>query len=399
MPRDFLEESYVPQTMKSQPRDFLLNEQDETIGQAAKLAPFRIGEDVAQAGYQALQNAPEYLETAKTEVPGFFNPVNFIGHPIERGKQSLAGLVELLHGVVNLPRNVADYSANRLNLIPKEWAENVPYIGDIQPALNELLGKPQRPGDKLSRGLVRNALAIAPTAKAASILNPLNLTAKNIAKDVLKTREKNISNYGQRYRNLWNEAEGKGFGDALSNVNIDIPTIGKYSPSKSIKGILDFDINPTLENAHAAKSDLLRIKRDLEKQTTLRTAERQQLKAVNEGIDSINKNMFKEPSGEINQSLVNKYQKIQEGYKNEVLPYKNKAIGEYMRGELSPDEFINSLSKKAFYAKRGKYHRALKIRKGIKNHPYLTGLGTGGVLGSIGTGIYNELFGSNSNKK
>lgn len=395
-PRDFLDDDYHPMPQEFSPRDFLNDDQEESFGEAAKYAPLRLGEDIYNAGYQGIQNIPEYWEKAKTEIPGFLNPMNFLQHPIERGKQSLAGLLELAQGINHAPRNIAQYAANRLHLIPQEWANKVPAAPSLDEGIEEYLGQPKNPGDALSRGLMRNANLIMPGAFAAKALNPLNLTAKNIAKDVLNTREKNIGKYNRNYENFWNEAENKGFGNALYDIDIDIPTISKYSPNKSIKGVLDFDTNPTLQNAHSAKSDLLRIKRGLDKQTTLRTAERQQLKAVNNAIDSINNNMFKEPSGKINKLFSDKYQKIQEGYKNEVIPYKNKAIGEHLRGESSPEELVNSLSKKSFYAKRGKNHPAMRIRKNIKGHPYLSGLGVGGALGGLGTSLLYELFGKGS---
>jgi 4-diphosphocytidyl-2C-methyl-D-erythritol kinase len=103
--------------------------------------------------------------------------------------------------------------------------------------------------------------------------------------------------------------------------------------------------------------------------------------------------MFKGPDGKIHEGMKQKYGELQEGYRNEVVPYKNKAINEFMRGESSPDELVNSLSKRAFYAKRGKYHNAMRMRKLVKSHPYLAGIGTGSALGAGALGFYNELFG------
>jgi hypothetical protein len=391
-PRDFLEGSFGSTKQNYQPRDFLeTGLPEETFSQSAKYAPFRVGEDLINAGRGALENAPDYWERGKTEVPAFLNPINGLRHPVTRSKNVIAGLAELGHGILNTPHDFANYLENRLNLLPRGWSDKVPYQDDISGALDQFTGKEMNPGDSLTRGIVRNAANIIPVTKAASVLNPLNLTAKNIAKDVLKTRERNIGNYGNRYENLWKEAEGKGFGDALYHIDIDMPTIKKYSPNKSIKGLEDFDANPTLQNAHAAKSDLLRIKRDLDKLTTLRTAERQQLGAVNNAINSINENMFKEPSGKIHEGMKQKYGELQEGYRNEVVPYKNKAINEFMRDEASADELVNSLSKKAFYAKRGKYHTGMRLRKLIKSHPYLAGIGAAGALGA--GGLFEEIFG------
>lgn len=391
MAKDLFEES----NNSAQPsgRDLFEENEPESLGQAALMAIPRIGEDLYRGAYNAFQSSPEYLDAAKTEVPALLNPLNGLRHPKSRVKNVIAGLAELGHGVLNTPHGVANYLENRLNLLPKGWADKVPYQEDISGALNQFTGHEMNPGDALTRGLMRNALAIAPATKAASVLNPMKLTYKNLAKDVLKTREKNIGEYGNRYEGLWKEAEGKGFGDALYDIDIDMPTIKKYSPNKGIKGLEDFDKNPTLQNAHAAKSDLLRIKRDLDKLTTLRTAERQQLGAVNNAIDSINKNMFKGPDGKIHEGMKQKYGEIQEGYKNEVVPYKNKAINEFMRGESSEKELINSLSKRAFARKRGKSHPRIAIKNKLNNLPYLKGTGLMGLGGLL----YKEVFGNRSN--
>ncbi len=361
---------------------------EESLGHAALMAIPRIGKDILEGAYGAFQKAPEYTEAAKTEVPGILNPLNALMHPIQRSKQALAGALQLGQSINHAPRALAQYAANRLNLIPREWANKVPAAPDLSPAIENYLGNPANPGDALMRGAVRNADVLLPATKATSALNPLNLTAKNIAKDVLKTREKKIGQYGKRYQALWQEAESKGFGDALYNIDVDLKTIKKYSPNKGIKGLEDFHKNPTLENAHDAKSDLLRIKRDLDSLTTLRTAERQQLAAVNDAINSINNNMFRGADGKIHEGMKTKYGQVQKGYKNEVIPYKNRAINEFIRGESSPEELVNSLSRRAFSAKRGEYHKALKYRKAFKDHPYLNSLG---IVGAAAL-LLNKLF-------
>lgn len=392
MAKDLFEES--SNQAKPSGRDLFEEAEPESLGHAALLAIPRVGEDLYRGAYNAFQSSPEYLEAAKTEVPALLNPINGLKHPKSRVKNAIAGLAELGHGVLNTPHGIANYLENRLNLLPKGWADKVPYQEDISGALDQFTGNEMNPGDALTRGLVRNALAIAPATKAASVLNPMKLTYKSLAKDVLKTREKNIGEYGSRYEGLWKEAEGKGFGDALYDIDIDMPTIKKYSPNKGIKGLEDFDKNPTLQNAHAAKSDLLRIKRDLDKLTTLRTAERQQLGAVNNAIDSINKNMFKGPDGKIHEGMKQKYGALQEGYRNEVVPYKNKAINEFMRGESSEKELINSLSKRSFARKRGKSHPRIGIKNKLNNLPYLKGTGLMGLGGLL----YKEVFGNSPSK-
>src|SRR5258706_8712839 len=392
MPTDFLNEDQPAQStsMGRSPRDFLNEDQgrQESLGESIGYAIPRMATDVAKGAYAACQSIPDYLKAAKTEVPGILNPLNF--HPLHNLAQAGAGLTELGHNVLNAPRGIADYAANRLNLIPNSLAEKVPYQKDISGDINQAFGAPKYAGDSLIRGATRNALNLMGAGKVADVLNPMNLTAKNIAKDVVNTGETNKKLYSGMYKGLWNDAEQKGFGDALYNVDLNVPVIKKYSPAKGIKGVLDFDNNPTLQNAHAAKSDLLRIQRDLNKLPTLRSAERQQLKAVSEGINNIQNNMFKDSSGKVDNAMLDKYQTIQRGYANEVIPYKNKAINKFKRNEISAPELVNSLSKGEFAAKRGEFHPEIKWRNAFKDHPYLT---IGGV-GGLGAMLYNGMIGN-----
>ncbi len=367
--------------------DYLADPEQESYGKRLIKAPYKVAEDLYKQGAGFVKNIPTYAEQAKTEIPGLFD----WGHPQERGKQALAGLAEMGHGLMNAPRGIADYTANRLNLIPEQWAQNVPKPRDISQELEMFAGQPKNPGDALLRGTARNALSIVPAGKAVSALNPMKLTPKSITKDILKSREKNMTSYGKQYEKFWNQAEKKGFGNALYDVDMDMKSLKKYSPKDSIEGVLDFNTNPTLQNAHKAKSDLLRIQRELKKKTTLTTAEQKQSKAVNEAIDSVNNNMFKEPSGKINKKFADKYAEIQHGYKNNVIPYKNKAINEYLRDEISEKELVNSLSKRAFARKKGKEHPEMKRRQMMQDHPYITG---GAGLTGLGW-LYKQMFGDN----
>jgi len=157
-PRDFLEDDYNPTKQSYHPRDFLESEEpEETLGQAAKYARFRVGEDLFNLGKHALENTPQYLEKGRTEVPGFFHPKNWLGHPLQRGSQALAGLLELGEGINHAPRNIAQYAANRLHLIPKSWADKVPAAPSLHEDIEKYLGSPANPGDTLARGLTRNA--------------------------------------------------------------------------------------------------------------------------------------------------------------------------------------------------------------------------------------------------
>lgn len=362
--------------------------QQEGLGKSLAMAVPRIGEDIYRGGMEFIKDIPGYWKSAQTEIPGAFETLK--AHPGHALMQALAGSQELINNLAQTPKGIFSYGENRLNLIPHGISDFVAKHSpeDTSEAIHHLFGEPQYAGEKLIRGAGRNALNALVLGKAASTLNPMKFTYKNLAKDVIDTRKNNINKYGNLYNDLWRDAEQKGFGDALYNVDIDMPTLKKYSGDRSIKGVVDFNENPTLENAHAAKSDLLRIQRDLNKLTTLRTSESQQLHAANSAINSIKENMFKDPLGHIDKNMLDRYERTQTGYKNEVVPYKNKAINDFLRNETSEEELINSLSKRAFARKRGKFHPRIGIKNKIKKHPYLTGAG----LGGLGTLLYKEMF-------
>lgn len=383
MPIDFLSDNNTA----TQGRDYLASmPENESLSESFGKAIPRMWEDATKAGFNFIKDIPGYVESAKTEAPGALNVLK--NHPLHAAGQAGAGLAEFGQSLLNLPKGIADYASNRLNILPKSVAEHVPSIGDQSSNIDSAFGQEQYPGDALLRGLGRNAFNIAGAGKIASAINPLNLTSKSIAKDIIKTSEQNKNIYGEKYKNFFNEAENSGVGNALYDTNIDLATIKKYSPNKSISGIVDFVKNPTLQSAHNAKSDLLKIQRELDKKTTLNSAERKQGKAVKNAIAELQNNMFKYDAGNIHHGLLDKYNQIQQGYSSEVVPYKNKDINAFKRKEISARELINRLSHGEFMAKRGEFHPALKYRKLVK--PALIGAGALGV----GNKLYSTSMGT-----
>jgi hypothetical protein len=359
----------------------------EGLGMAAAKVIPRIGEDILRGGMNFLKNIPQYAESAKTEIPGVFSALK--QHPGHALAQGAAGLAELGHNVLNTPRSIAEYGANRLNLLPQSFPEKIPAQKDISGDINQLFGQPKYPGEELIRGSARNALNLTGAGKLASVFNPANLTAKSIAKDIINTANKNKEIYSNRYNNLWKQAENKGHNDVSHIVDkIDYKTLKKYSPKESIEGVTDFVNNPSIQSAHNAKSDLLKIQRDLRKTVTKNTAQRKHSDAVNKAVDAIKNNMFKNEQGVIDKDLKNKYNNVQTGYRKEVVPYYNKNISEYKADKMSEKELVNALSKGEFMRKRGKFHPAMGIRKMI-----LPGLSVIGGLGAAGL-IYNNMMGN-----
>lgn len=394
MPRDFLSDEITTEEPDKLPgRDFLNEDEESKEGYASKI-PKAINTligDAAHGGMNAIKSVPGYYESAKTEIPGALKTL--INNPSHAGKQALAGLTELGHNTLNYPHDISEYVSNRLNLIPQSFADKVPYQKDISEDINSLFGEQKYPGDALLRGVPRNLTNILGAGKLFSLANPLKLTNKSISKDVVKTGEKNQKVYSKLYDNLFEEAHDKGYGDmSFVKPNIDLNTIEEFTPNKKIVGLKDFNETPNIENAHRAKSDLLKVQRDLNKKSFLNEGEKKQYTAVNNAINNLQQNMFKDSKGIVNNSLLDKYGKIQKGYSQEVVPYKLPIFGKYKRKEISPKKFVNALSEGEFMQKRGSSHPRIAIKNKIS--PTLKGAG---AL-SIANYVYNKL-GDNENNR
>jgi hypothetical protein len=142
------------------------NRRKDNLLESAIMAPIRIAADTLGGAYNAASKIPEYWQKAKTEVPAFHNPINAIKHPLHRAGQALAGALEGAQAINHLPRDIAEYGENRLNLLPKGWAQKVPVAPDITGAIENTFGQPKYPGEALARGAGRNVLNGAALASA-----------------------------------------------------------------------------------------------------------------------------------------------------------------------------------------------------------------------------------------
>lgn len=243
---------------------------------------------------------------------------------------------------------------------------------------------------------LKNALSDIPgSIDSIKKLNPLNLTNKNISKDILDTRNQNISRYTDLYDDLFKKAKDNDVYNSYflkqASKDINFPALDKYTPSKKLSAVNDFINNPNVETAHMAKSDLQKIVKDLNMKTSLIGGEKKQYQAAKDAIDKIDNSMFKDDFGNINQELSDRYKTISSGYKREVGPYKDKNIIKFMNQEISPSELVRALSKGKFMAQRGEDHPELAMRKLVK--PYGTAILGGSTalgLGDLLAHLYNK---------
>lgn len=237
-----------------------------------------------------------------------------------------------------------------------------PSIQQMPQMANTFLG--QLPKDVNSQminnqDLTKELLSTATGGSSESAINgALKLTNKNIIKDILKTSEENKQKYSVLYKDLFKEAEQKELGN-LSHVadKIDYKTIEQYTPASKITKLDKFIKDPTVKNAHHAKSDLMKINSKLENKDTLIGGERDQYNAITDAINKLKNNMFKTKQGNIDENMFKKYEQIQSGYANDVVPYTyNKSIKKYLNKKMLDKELISALSKGEFAAKVGDVH-------------------------------------------
>lgn len=172
-PRDFLDDNYSnnaqPDLGAPSPRDFLAEyeEPPESFSTSAKLAIPRLYEDATKGLYGALQSIPSYYEKSKTEVPAFLKKLALAEFTPHNLMQGFAGINEGINSLGQLPRALSRYGEKRLHLLPKgsEEALGKWWASDTTQAINELFGEPKEAGEALLRGMGRNTLPIAGTAR------------------------------------------------------------------------------------------------------------------------------------------------------------------------------------------------------------------------------------------
>jgi len=171
-----------PQEMQSTPKKSSVRfkevpEEEESFLKSYLMANPRMAKDLGDAILDRMKKIPEYAESAKTEIPGFFEL------PADKARnQARAGLAEFGETVFNLPHDFINYATNRLHLFPKDINEKVQMArmpADTQELINQKFGKPEYPGEGFSRGLgkhVNDVLALGGLSKTLMpYLDPRNI--------------------------------------------------------------------------------------------------------------------------------------------------------------------------------------------------------------------------------
>lgn len=401
MPRDlFADNNAQQEPQKRQPRDLFQEPEPESFGQALKQAPVRITQDLYNKGLELANAAPEYFQKAKTEIPGFWK--NAFLHPGSMAMQGLAGANEGINAINQTIPSLAKYGEERLNLLPKGSGNAAKRLApeDTTEAINQLFSQPQHEGEAIFRGTARNLPNLIAGGEIAKALNPLNVTEKGIARNVIRQTQKQIVRHENMYNDLFNKANELGHGQVPVNNNLidtNLDFIKQYKSPRDYRSVEEFQLHPNLENAQSATSDLKGVMRGLDeksKSSSLTKEERHLYDAADQSVKHIEQNMFLNANGIKHEALAKRHKDINKSYRENVVPYRyNKAIQDYLDKKSTAAELVNSLSRGEFARKKGNKHPAIKIRNNLPKS--LQTIGTLGGLGSVGYGI-NKLLNSNN---
>ncbi len=301
-------------------------------------------------------------------------------------------------------------------------------------ASTEFIDEPEKRFEHmLKAGTVGTAVPAIPKAAgiAGSMLkkiNPMQLSSKNIASDILASKAAKEASYSDKYNKIFSDARAQGFSDVkINNKKINLKEITESFPKKytkklrelmkndtqslekqtkkEIKRIRKFlpghytddkvkeflpkkDIKPLKKDvqlAHESQSDLKKYVRILEKREAnlgLSNPEQNAKEQAKKAIKQINKSMF---NG--SKEFKKDYEKINTGYKTDVVPYKHKSIKDYRDREIDAKRLIAALSKKPKLVEK---HKKLAIRNNAV--PAAVGaLGVGGLFKA--NSILDDLMG------
>jgi hypothetical protein len=222
--------------------------------------------------------------------------------------------------------------------------------------------------------------------KGASLIGSKIPTSTNLASKILQDKSAIKNTYEGLYKDLFKSAEEQGIKE-IEKPKGKINSIIENTPATYHKTLQKFIDEPTLENAHWAQSDLGKLERSLEKAHENNPLTKPKLGALKQAKDykeKLKRAMFSADKGK----LEKEYNKISEGYKNDVLPYTtNKSITKFGKDELLAKNLISNLKKNdKFMIALGEKYPGIKVNQ-LANSPagkkiiagllYGTGAGAG----------------------
>lgn len=217
-----------------------------------------------------------------------------------------------------------------------------------------------------------NYLGAGALVKGAAKLGAktIPITARGIMKQMSGHKAEEIAKATEKYGSLWNDAAEAGVTHAppTSSAKTNLSRVLDKTTENENEFMKEYLANPTLENAHWAKSDLGRFIRKQDKihaKNNLTGPELKTLKAAKEAKQELEHSMFHG-----NPELDTRYQDLTREYAQDVIPYKNlEELTLFERNKLRPKTAVKSLkNNEEFMIELSKRYPGLKMHgKGGKD--------------------------------
>lgn len=220
------------------------------IGSAAGTA----GSDALSALYNSITNIPSDVSYIDQNLPGALEEV--AKNPLQASSQLGAGITELGHQLINTPKNVADYLANRVNLIPQSWANAVPAQNDISGDINQFFGSATTPADQFLRSTGQNALNIAGTAAGISELAPYLTTKNAIKNQLLNTHDALQAQANQQYAAVSNAIKERNVPNLDPDRNAILDVLQYLPQTQTYQDMLSSAYDGDYDSLRSLQSDL-----------------------------------------------------------------------------------------------------------------------------------------------
>lgn len=219
------------------------------------------------------------------------------------------------------------------------------------------------------------------------------LQTKGIADKIVARKNEMQQKYKGLYDEFFGSLKNKGL-EKIGGVkpeSFDIESMAK-SPGfsqKYISPLKKYMEEPTFENAHKAQSDLGKLQKEASKVSRLRpltSEENDALKSIVTAKKRIMGQSVTELGKKGQADAAHEYLKLGEGYKKEVVPYFDRSIKDYERGDVTSSYLVRNLPNRA------KFERTAQM-----NHQDLARYGkfkniANNVTTGVGYGLMNNLL-------
>lgn len=315
-----------------------------------------------------------------------------VAEPVVNTVEALR-IPEIAGGIINAPLSIAksfgtpmpkELKTSNIQFNPEDYVRD-DFLSKAAFMGGEFLGFPGAP----------SAAKAGAKAIPAAIKNS-KYTSENILKKVLGDESAYKEKYKALYDGLWKEA------DKAKVAKIEFPKKGTNKLKQNINyvienelpnyttGLENFVANPSVKNAHEAKSELSTALRDLYAKKAINKRldphERRVFQKVYDAKKGLEAAMEESFAKSKNPGLSKQYKDITKGYADEVIPYsKLPALSKYKEGKLKPGRFAEKLSNEqsdAFMLKKEKLYPEIKRRENAIKLAKMLGIGGGAVAGA-----------------